>query len=160
VLNQGPQMVHHYGVYGFFSEAIQDYSDEHIFDRILTPEGLELSRIVDPYRYLADPRMTMPKLLINSAGDEFFVTDFSQFYIHDLPGTKNYLRYIPNTGHGLDTRAAESSLTFYDAILNNRPLPQYSWTAEQDGSIHLHTDTAPTQVLLWQATNPTARDFR
>ena len=160
-LDLSSQMVHHYAFNGFFSEAVQDYNDMQIFDRILTQGGLELSRIVDPYRYLADPRFgTMPKLILNSAGDEYFVPDSSQFYIHDLPGTQNYLRYLPNTGHGLDARANDSTLTFYDALLNNKPLPKYSWTAEQDGSIHLHTDTAPSAVRLWKATNPDVRDFR
>ncbi|MEX0677865.1 MAG: PhoPQ-activated protein PqaA family protein [Pirellulales bacterium] len=161
VLNMAPQMVHHYGVYGFFSEAIEDYENLQIFDRLLTDEGRELSRIVDPYRYLTNGRFDdLPKLLLNSAGDEFFVTDSSQFYIHDLPGDQNYLRYIPNTGHGLDVRAVESSLSFCDAVLNDRPLPTLSWTVEQNGEIHVQTADAPTQVLLWQATNLQRRDFR
>jgi PhoPQ-activated pathogenicity-related protein len=160
-LNQGSQMVHHYGVYGFFSEAVHDYSDMQIFERILTPEALELSRIVDPYRYLGTGRFDdMPILVLNSAGDEFFVTDSSQFYIHDLPGDNKYQRYIPNTNHGLDVRAAESTLTFYDAVLNDRALPEFSWTVEQDGRIVVHADTEPTAVKLWQESNPVARDFR
>jgi PhoPQ-activated pathogenicity-related protein len=159
-LDQGPQMVHHYSVYGFFADDVQDYSDEHIFDRIMTPEGELLSKIVDPYRYLHNGNFNIPKLMLNSAGDEFFVPDSSQFYIHDLPGTQNYMRYFPNTGHGLDASAVTSTLTFYDAILNNRALPQYSWTVQPDGAIVVHSDTTPLSVTMWQATNPTARDFR
>jgi PhoPQ-activated pathogenicity-related protein len=159
-LDQGPQMVHHYSVYGFFADDVQDYSDEHIFDRIMTPEGELLSKIVDPYRYLHNGNFNIPKLMLNSAGDEFFVPDSSQFYIHDLPGTQNYLRYFPNTGHGLDASAITSTLTFYDAILNNRTLPQFSWTVRPDGAIVVHSDTTPSAVLMWQATNPNSRDFR
>jgi PhoPQ-activated pathogenicity-related protein len=126
----------------------------------MTENNQELGRIVDPYRYLFNSNLTnIPKLLINSTGDEFFVPDSGQFYLHDLPGT-SYVRYIPNTGHGLDSRAATSTLTFLDAQLNNRTLPQFTWTAEQDGSIRVQTTTAPTQVLLWQATNLNDRDFR
>ena len=51
-------------------------------------------------------------------------------------------------------------MTFLDAYLNDRTLPQFSWTAEQDGSLRVQTVTAPTQVLLWQATNLADRDFR
>jgi len=102
----------------------------------------------------------MPKLILNSAGEEFFVPDSSRFYFHDLPGDQNYLRYIPNTGHGLDNRAVSSRKTFYNAILNDLPLPQYSWTVEQDGSIHVQTQTEPTQVILWQKINSIRRDFR
>lgn len=159
-LNIAMQMVHHYAVYGFFSPAIQAYNDLHIFDDLLTPQGEDLSTIIDPYRYLNNGRFTIPKLMIDSAGDQFFVSDSAQYYIHDLPGTENYIRYLPNTDHSLDARAAASTASFYDALLNNRTLPQYSWVVEPDGSIRAQTNTAPTQVLLWQATNPTARDFR
>ncbi|REK19301.1 MAG: hypothetical protein DWQ37_01530 [Planctomycetota bacterium] len=160
-LNQGPQMVHHYGTLGFFSQAVHDYNDLQIFERILTPEALLLSRIVDPYRYLGTGKFDdMPILVLNSAGDEFFVTDSSQFYINDLPGTDKYMRYIPNTGHGLDQRAVESTLSFYVAVLLGAPLPEYSWTVEQNGEIHVNVGTSPSAVKLWQGTNPNARDFR
>jgi PhoPQ-activated pathogenicity-related protein len=165
-LNQGEQMAHHYGVYGFFSEAVHDYNDLEIFHRILTPQALELSQITDPYRYLNNGRFDdMPILVMNSAGDEFFVSDSSQFYFHDLPGTQNYLRYVPNVGHGMgltsgNTSALESTVAFYDAVANNQPLPEYSWVIDQDGTIRVQTDTAPLAVKLWQITNPNARDFR
>jgi PhoPQ-activated pathogenicity-related protein len=160
VLNMDEQMIHHYGFYGFFSPALNDYVAFNIPQETLTPEERELGRIIDPYRYLNNGRFTIPKLIINSSGDEFFVPDSSQFYFSDLPGTQNYLRYIPNTGHGLDSNASTSTLTFFDAILNNRTLPQYSWNVLADGTIRLQTTTTPTNVVMWQATNPNARDFR
>src|SRR5262249_12055127 len=150
------QMIHHYGFYGFFSPALNDYVAFNIPQETLTPEERELGRIIDPYRYLNNGRFTIPKLIINSSGDEFFVPDSSQFYFSDLPGTQNYLRYIPNTGHGLDSNASTSTLTFFDAILNNRTLPQYSWSVLADGTIRLQTTTTPTNVVMWQATNPSA----
>ncbi len=170
MLNQGPQLVHHYGAYGFFSDQIQDYSDKNIFERITTPAGRELGAIVDPYRYLNNGRFEIPKLVLVSAGDQFFVPDSAQYYFHDLPGTDNYLRYIPNTGHGLDGRAIDSIETFYDAVVNGNPLPKFSWSILPDQSIRVQTIDTPKQVLLWQATNtgsvpPTGpqhavRDFR
>jgi hypothetical protein len=51
-------------------------------------------------------------------------------------------------------------LSFYGAVLFNLPLPQYSWTVAQDGSIHVQTPSNPTSVKLWQATNPVSRDLR
>jgi PhoPQ-activated pathogenicity-related protein len=39
-------------------------------------------------------------------------------------------------------------------------LPQFSWTAEKNGTLRVTTQTRPTSVKLWQATNPNARDFR
>jgi PhoPQ-activated pathogenicity-related protein len=45
-------------------------------------------------------------------------------------------------------------------MLNKTPLPQFSWKLGADGALAVTTKTKPTEVLLWQATNPTARDFR
>lgn len=36
--------------------------------------------------------MTMPKLLINAGGDEFFMPDDNHYFWDDLPGPK-YFRY-------------------------------------------------------------------
>jgi len=158
-LNLDEQMVHHYGAYGFFSPAIEDYEDLQVFDRIMTNEGQQLGQIVDPYRYIYAGRYNIPKLLINSPGDQFFLPDSAQFYIHDLPGP-TYLQYMPNTSHSLSPAAFDSVVTFYGSILTGAPLPQYSWSAPEDGSLIAHTSSTPTEVRLWQATNPDARDFR
>jgi hypothetical protein len=159
-LNQGPQMVHHVEVYGFFSEQVQDYTDLRIFERMKSPEAQLLSQIVDPYRYLHNGRFEMPKLVLNGSGDEFFVSDSAQFYFDDLPGEDNYLRYFPNAGHGLDETAAYSTITFLDAMINDRALPKFSWTVSADNTIHVSTVDTPSVVKLWYATNPTSRDFR
>ncbi len=162
VLNLDEQMKHHYEFYGSFSSAIHDYVDQNVVQEIFTPESVELGRIVDPYSYFAGGRFDdMPKLLLNSSGDEFFVPDSAQFYFDDIPGTENYLRYMPNTGHGLDdVQAGMSIVSFYDAVVNNHALPQFSWSTRWDGQITAETVTAPTGVKVWRATNPTARDFR
>ena len=55
-LNQGPQMVHHYEVLGFFSERSRTTTTMQIFERMMTPEAQLLSQIVDPYRYLHNGR--------------------------------------------------------------------------------------------------------
>jgi len=161
-LNVGEQMVHHYGFYGFYAPSLNDYTAFQLPQDSYTDNGLALAPVIDPYRYLTNGRFDdMPKLLINSPGDEFFVPDSAQFYFSDLPGTKNYLRYIPNTGHGLNNvDPVNSTASFYDAVINNRQLPEFSWTVQPDGSIRVQTTTAATQVVMWQATNPNARDFR
>src|SRR5262249_20109342 len=96
----------------------------------------------------------------NAAGDQFFLPDSSQFYYRELPGT-TYLRYVPNTDHSLkNSDAYETLLACYHAVLNNVALPRFSWTREKDGSLHVITKDKPSEVKLWQATNPDARDFR
>jgi len=157
VLNMGEQMKHHFSAYGFHSDAIKDYEEMNIFSRLDTPRGQMLRKFIDPYEYRS--RYTMPKFLVNSSGDQFFVSDSAQFYFHDLPGPK-YLRYIPNTDHGLNTDAVGSLSVFYQSILRGSPLPKFSWKVRDDDAIEVNTQTAPTAVKLWQATNENVRDFR
>jgi PhoPQ-activated pathogenicity-related protein/creatinine amidohydrolase/Fe(II)-dependent formamide hydrolase-like protein len=157
VLNMAEQMKHHFSAYGFYSSAIEDYEDFNIFSRLDIPGGKKLRGFIDPYEYRS--RYTMPKFLVNSSGDQFFVSDSAQFYFHDLPGPK-YLRYIPNTDHGLNEDAVGSLTAFYGAILKGSPLPKYSWKVRDDGAIEVDTKTAPMAVKLWRATNEKARDFR
>jgi PhoPQ-activated pathogenicity-related protein len=105
--------------------------------------------------------MKMPKFLINASGDQFFLPDNSQFYYGDLQEEKR-LRYVPNAKHNLGgSDAAESMISFYQSIVNAKPRPKYTWTKEPDGSLIVKVnDDKPTEVRLWQATNPDARDFR
>jgi PhoPQ-activated pathogenicity-related protein len=158
LLNITPSFIHHWEAYGFYAPAVADYEEMQIMEWLNTPQYQALMKIVEPYEYR--DRFTMPKFIINATGDQFFVPDSSQFYFHDLPGIK-YLRYVPNADHSLrETDAAETMLASYHAILNNVPLPRFSWSNEPDGSIRVQTIDAPAAVKLWQATNPDTRDFR
>lgn len=115
-------------------------------------------QIEEPYEYR--DRLTLPKFIINATGDQFFVPDSSQFYFDDLPGVK-YLRYVPNTDHSLKNSDAFGTLAAcYHAVLHRSSLPQFSWSADPDGSLRVTPATPPSAVKLWQATNPNARDFR
>jgi PhoPQ-activated pathogenicity-related protein len=68
---------------------------------------------------------------------------------------------IPNSKHSTaGTDIMESITAFHDAVLNGRPLPDYSWTVRRDGALVVRPKGQPTEVRLWQATNPKARDFR
>ena len=163
VLNMDEQMKHHFSAYGFYSEAVHDYVEMNIFDRLDTPQGRALMKIVDPYEYRS--RLTMPKYQLNSTGDQFFLPDSSQFFFHDLPDEK-YVRYVPNTDHSLDhpdqdSDVWDSLLVFYQSVLAGSQRPRFSWTVDaNNGSITVQTIDTPSQVNLWQATNPSTRDFR
>ena len=135
LLNLEKSFDHHYRVYGFFAPAVKDYVEAGVMDRTGTPEYRKLLEIEEPYSYR--DRLTMPKFMIQGAGDQFFLPDSSRFYFDDLKGEK-YLRYIPNTDHGLKgTDARESSLAFYQAFLNGTPRPQFTWNFEADGNIRV-----------------------
>jgi len=157
-LNLEPSFIHHFQAYGFYAPAVGDYDSTGIMAWQGTPEYRRLLRLVEPFEYRA--RFTMPKFIINATGDQFFLPDSSRFYFDALPGVK-YLRYVPNADHSLrDTDAWQSMAACYYATLNRSPLPEFSWTNRSDSVLEVRARTRPERVLLWQATNPKARDFR
>ncbi len=170
LLNINESMTHHrrvyegvtVGVVGGYSEAIVDYVDMHIFDRMNTKQGVALVDFVDPYEYRdRDRYASIPKFGINGAVDECSVPHSAQFYCDDLPREK-YLQYIPNVGHSLGGgyTAVDSLQAFYQSVLKGWSRPQFTWTVEAPDTIRVQTVTSPTAVKLWQATNPQTRDFR
>lgn len=158
ILNIEPSIEHHRRAYGFYAPAVGDYVRHGIMPWGRTPEAAALYRIEDPFSYR--DRLTMPKLLINAAGDQFFLPDSSRFYFSELPGP-TFLRYIPNTDHGLkDTDAFQTLRVWHRAMLERTPLPKFSWRHRSDGALIITSETKPVSVLLWEAHNPAARDFR
>ena len=158
VLNVEPSFVHHYRAYGKYSDAVDDYLAHGIMGWMGTREFRALMKIEEPYEYR--DRLTMPKLMVNASGDEFFLPDSSQFYFDDLKGEK-HVRYVPNTSHALaKSDALETVQAFYAAVVANTPRPEVKWTFERDGSIKVVAKQLPSAVTLWQATNPSARNFR
>jgi PhoPQ-activated pathogenicity-related protein len=158
MLNVEPSFIHHYRAYGAWSEAVKDYTEQGIMDWMGTPQFHHLMKIEEPYEYR--DRLTLPKLMVNASGDQFFLPDSSQFYFDDLKGEK-HLRYIPNTSHSLEkSDALETLHAFYAAIVANTMRPDFRWTFERDGSIKVVSKQIPKEVQIWQATNPSERNFR
>ncbi len=158
MLNVVPSFQHHWRAYGFWSPAVGNYVEMGLMDKMDDPDYQNLLEIVEPYSYRS--RYTMPKYLINSCGDQFFMPDSWQFYWDDLIGEK-HLRYVPNTDHGLDdSDAVEGLAAYHHAIINDLPLPKYDWEVKEDGTIKVTVEDKPAEVKLWQATNPKTRDFR
>ena len=158
LLNVEKSFEHHHAVYGFFAPAVKDYWEAGIMDWAGTPEYRKLLEIEEPYNYR--DRLTMPKYLVNAAGDQFFLPDSSQFYFDELKGEK-YLRYVPNADHSLrNSDARESMFAYYEAFLAGKPRPQFTWTFERNGDIRVVSKDKPSAVKLWQATNAEHRDFR
>jgi PhoPQ-activated pathogenicity-related protein len=158
VLNVEESMKHHYQAYGFFAPAVGNYTDHKIMDWIGTPESKALYAIEDPFSYR--DRLTMPKLILNACGDQFFLPDSSQFYFGQLVGPK-YLRYVPNTDHSMrNSDAYETLLAWQHVTANKLPLPKFSWKHGGGGTLTVTAQDKPKQVLLWQAHNDAVRDFR
>ena len=158
VLNADVSMRHHFAAYGYWAPAVGNYVQHGIMERMGNPRLIEAYKLVDPYYYRH--RLKIPKLILNAAGDQFFLPDSSQFYWDDLQGEK-HLRYVPNTDHGMGrSDAVRTVIAFYSMIVNGKQRPRFSWTVEDDGSFKVTTIDKPKTVRLWQATNPTHRDFR
>jgi len=127
----------------------------------------QISEVTDPYPLRS--RLTMPKLIIQGANDEHFVTGATRFYFDDLPGEKWVLN-LPNATHGGSGDAGEvpNSATgaaiaaFITSIATARPLPQVTWTFKDAGdklAITFSAADEATQLLLWTAEN-SSQDFR
>jgi PhoPQ-activated pathogenicity-related protein len=158
VLNVREFNHHHFGAYGFWAPSIGNYVEHRITERGDHPRMQSLYELVDPYYYRH--RLTMPKFIVNSAGDQFFLPDSSQFYYDELRGQKN-LRYVPNSNHSLrGSDAMESITAFYSLVLAGRATPSFGWEHERGGFVRVSVEDKPVEVRLWQATNPHARDFR
>ena len=158
VLNTDVSMRHHFAAYGYWAPSVGNYVEHGIMQQLDNPRLGELYRLVDPYYYRH--RLTMPKLVLNAAGDQFFLPDSSQFYFDDLRG-ENYLRYVPNTDHGMGgSDAVETIIAFYSLLVRGVKPPQITWRHGDDGALRVMAHGDPQEARLWQATNPAARDFR
>jgi PhoPQ-activated pathogenicity-related protein len=153
---------HHYEAYGFFSPALGDYVRHGLYPYLVGSEAFHrILAIEDPYLYRERASLrSMPKLMVNAAGDQFFLPDNSRFYFADLLGEK-HLRYVPNAKHDLaGSDAQDTILAFYRAVLEGQARPRFSWRTLDDETIVVSAEDRPLEVRLWQATNPRARDFR
>lgn len=157
VLNLEPSIQNHFDGYGFWAPSLDDYVDMDIVTRIHTPEFRNLMAVVDPYAYR--DRLTLPKYILNSAGDQFFPADSWKFYFDGLKGEK-FLCYFPNTDHGLNEDAYFRLAGFYYALMEGTPRPEFTWEKAGDGTLTVRCATKPARVTLWRAVNPDARDFR
>lgn len=159
MLNVVPSFEHHWKAYGFWAPAVGNYVEEGIMQWQQTAEYTSLIGITEPYSYRE--RLTLPKLLINATGDQFFLPDSWQFYWDGLKGEK-HLRYVANGEHSLSgTDALESLVGFYHNIVEEQARPAFTWHVNE-GQIVIETADGqpPAAVTLWQAHNPDARDFR
>jgi PhoPQ-activated pathogenicity-related protein len=160
VLHIADQLEHHYNSYGFFSDVMSDYESNGIFENIRAPEGQLLAQIIDPISY--NEALTMPHLILNATGDEFFIPNASEFYIYELPA-EVLQRIVPNTDHSMDGKLEEAVsglIAWYQVQLYDVDKPNIEWHLTPSGELEVSSDQTPLIARLWQATNPSARDFR
>ncbi len=121
-------------------------------------------QLQDPLSYLHTPyrtRLAVPKYIVNASGDDFFLPDNTQFFYNALPGSKA-LRVLPNSAHNIRASVVDTLAPFITRLQQQRPLPQVSDVLRpgKTPQIRFRSSERPTQVQLWSAHNPKARDFR
>ncbi len=160
-LKMGPQMVHQLDAWGKYSEQIEDYTALGIQERMNTPAGLALRKIVDPFGYRQFLRQS--KLIMIGTNDRYWPLDALNLYWDELLGPK-YILYVPNNGHGLKdfARVIGSLSAMHKAAAGGRPLPDLSWNYTENGKelvVRADSDPPPRTWNLWSAKS-NSRDFR
>lgn len=169
-LNMPEQNRHQKESYGALSEEIADYSKSGLTDVMKTPQGKKLLSLVDPYSYRA--KLTLPKLILNGANDQYWTADSLRLYWDALPGEK-WVTYVPNAGHNLQenrtdgvsplTRPINVLAAFIRSQSGGDPLPTLTWQEKgapgEDYQLTINSTVAPRLVRVWTAESPT-RDFR
>lgn len=162
MLDLAEQLPHHFAAYGDYARALADYKAFDLGCRFDSARGHDLLALVDPLAY--NERLTQPVLILNSAGDEFFVSDSWRFYYDRLHGDKR-LRYTVNSDHrqgGHDQRYPLflQARNWLNDLLARRTPPQLFWQQNADGVLEVRPSVPPHSMTLWVADNPHARDFR
>lgn len=165
LLNFTSNVHHMFRNYGGWTWVMEPYVKENIMFKLDSPEMVEWNKISDPYAYL--PRLTMPKLVVNTGMDEFFMPDDTHWWWKDLPEPKHFLMN-PNTDHICATGVGvmiPAIGAFVKTVLNDNLAPEFTWTIDTAGTGNIVVNTtseAPHSVYMWHATtcNGDRRDFR
>lgn len=96
LLNMIPNMHHMYRAYGGWSVAFKDYWKLNFTQSLDDQSMLDLTKIIDPYWYRE--RLTMPKFILDSADDEFFMLQDTRYWWNDMPEPMYWL-LMPNNDH-------------------------------------------------------------
>jgi len=163
LLNFSKNVHHMMRAYGGWTFAFKDYYALNLTARFDDPNMPLLEAIVDPYAYI--DRLTMPKLLVNAADDEFFMPDDTHMYWPQLQGETHFL-LCQNAEHSMFSavlEALDGVTNFLTAVIYNRARPTMYWDRDFNSStITLRTSERPTKVVARVAStlSTTRRDFR
>lgn len=162
-LNMRAQNAHQLEVWGKYSEQIEDYTRRGLMEKIETPEGTKLWKMIDPFTYR--DRITVPKLIINGTNDRYWTLDSLNLFWGDLHGPK-WVVYLPNAGHGLEQNrhyALNGIGAFFRHVISKQPMPELAWKFinGSDDKTHLSitSNKKPRSTVFWVAKSET-KDFR
>jgi len=158
------------GEWGF---ALDDYTHQQVFEFIGTPMFDLLKRHVDPISY-NDRYARLPKLVLDSSLDQFFLLDSPKYFYSQLKGPK-YLVVLPNSDHsfavpGSVTQALQIIAYFFLSVSTGTKLPEMSWSLKYSNTSDVIPEIVVSSpnanqivsVSKWSitTTRPGFRDFR
>ncbi len=180
LLNVSAQIEHQVGFRGELSSFLNQFSLRGLMPELDTEEGERLLHIIDPYQYRA--QLAIPKLvLLPGAENPYTTIDAASLYQKDLTGD-TYFFAAPNLtlsrsnaflaqqgtlveiprGYGRTETTRQdfrdTLQVFYHRFLVDKPMPQFRWKVEPDGSFEVLTDDRPVEARLWLAKSDT-REF-
>eukprot|EP01133_Synstelium_polycarpum_P002519 gene2519-2878_t len=172
ILNLQLNSVNHYRSYGGWSFTYFDYLNNTLMAHLNGPGFDKLAKLIDPVHFIQ--HLTVPKYIVTTAGDQYFIPDSSSFFWSQLLGSKHQ-RIIPNTDHSMASRYSQmvsEITTYYNMIVNKERLPSFEWSVKDDPmtnttTIVVSTDAAcarssPINVTMWTADtlSTVKRDWR
>ncbi|XP_059147483.1 autocrine proliferation repressor protein A-like [Physella acuta] len=165
LLNIQKNMHHHFRSLGGWTFEFWDYYNLSITYDLDSPNIPLMQEVIDPLTYAS--RYTMPKMIVTTSGDEFFLPDDSYYYFDQLPEPK-FLRVVPNAEHSMKGHYMANELaiqSFFLTILENATYPSMSWVKTNTalgGSITVTMSREPKNVTVYYAhtLDDKRRDFR
>jgi len=151
---------------GLWTFVFDDYLSMNVTSYLNTPPFKAMTDIIDPIvymKYLAP----IPKYMIFSTGDEFFLPDNARNFYEQLEGEK-FLHMVPNAEHSLATAEPEivkNLVNFGLFLKHGDPIPSIKETivySNTTASITVYPSQPPDEATMWSATtiSTTRRDFR
>jgi PhoPQ-activated pathogenicity-related protein len=162
VLNMPVNVDYQKVVWGDYSVEIEDYVKLGIAQKLGTPGGKALVKMIDPYSYRK--YLTMPKMIFMGTNDPYWPVDAVKNYIDSIPGD-NHICYTPNAEHDLgDKKKAFAGLSaLIGATVTKKGLPACNYTVSENNGRVIVTIKPSAEILegaaLWSADSKD-EDFR
>lgn len=165
MLNFQKNVGHMFKAYGGWTFAFEDYYKLNITEYLETDLLPPLAALIDPLNYKEN--LTMPKLVVDATGDEFFMPDDDHYWWGMLEG-ETYRLMVANAEHSMATGILPlitGVVPFVNSVLHNTPRPVFDWTMDASaGTTTVNLKTKPLRAVMWTATTDNIdngrRDFR
>lgn len=157
-LNLVAQMRRQGEVYAGASEMISDYTKAGLLEKLATPAGQRLARMVDPFSYRR--RVTVPTLVLNGGNDPYWPVDALSLYWSELRQPRAVL-VVPNAGHDLgDVAYYQSTLAAWArSVAKGERFPTLTWKLTESKFEVKIAGPKPARYRLWVAESSNL-DFR